>query len=339
MVKLKDIADHTGLSINTVSRALRDSGYVSAQARDAVLKAAQELGYKPNMAARSLRNQRSYEIAVVNFVIHERLYCDTLSMEKVAGVQKFLSATDYEMTLHYMNIGPKHEEKSRRSFSALLRRKPAGIICVAGGEKSTSWLLAEASEQNIPLIVISGGHGMGCDSIYIDREQGVFDAVKFLFDKGKRNIVLAGVTTCSGRIEGYEFGVQKYGLQNLFFNVKAYWHASIDKMFYIGKSCVKDLLKKYPEVDAVIAYSDYLAAGLVAGFQVVGRKVPDDIAVVGFDNRELCLFTDPPLTTIAQPNAEVGEAAASKLLDKINNKISENNDVKVPMRIIVRESA
>lgn len=338
MARLKDIADKTGLSMNTISRALRDSGYVSEQARKKVLDAAAELGYKPNRAARSLRFRQNFEIAVINFLYGRGGRCDTLNMEKVVGMKDFFSAHGYELSLHFVYCDDELKPAPEKAFEDIMAQTPAGIILLSDSEQSID-IYHLAAQKQIPCVVVAHGERHDVDCVYIDRQQGVYDAVKYLIETGRKNICFAGYTGCSSRISGYKRALAEAGLPEIIVEAEGYRHSQVDNLYEVGRRTAHKIAALDIKVDAVQAYTDYLASGLASGFAELGLKVPEDVAIVGFDNRELAAFTNPPLSTIAQPNRRAGELAAEIVMNKINNKSQDTEAIKVHMDLIIRKSA
>ncbi|MFA6714502.1 MAG: LacI family DNA-binding transcriptional regulator [Victivallales bacterium] len=337
MASLKDISVRTGLSMNTVSRAIRRSGYVSERARELVDAAVKELNYQPNRAAQSLRSSRSYEIAVINMIGEPSSNCDSMAMDKVFGIKEYLATKSYEPNMHYMYSSPEYSRESEKLFSNILRQKPAGIIFL--GEAPGAMKFYDLAEQSgIPAILVSYSGSSKYDSVYVDRKQGVYDGVKYLASQGRRNIVFAGQDSCRQRFQGYSKAVAEIGIP-LRVVIPAPGPGGIDTLSETGRKTAEKILHEYPEVDGVITYSDYLAAGIINGFQTMGRRVPEDIAVIGFDNRELAIFCFPPLTTIAQPNRRLGNLLAEALLTKILSKNPEKIRIKVKMELVIRKSA
>lgn len=338
MAGLKDIAERTGLSINTVSRALRGHGYVSAEAQQKVHKAAKELGYTPNRAARSLRFKRNFEIAVLVFIGRaENAKCDALNMDKIIGIKSFLISHGYEMNLHFIFLEGNYSSSCKREMKAIFLSRPSGVIIIGNSSQQLA-IATDCKTNNLPVVLISYSNLPDFDCVYIDREQGVCDAVNYLHGQGRRKIVFVGSDQCQGRVNGYRKGVALHGLKEYVIPVSNYAKAGLEKIFDHGIATARLISETLPETDAIQAYSDYLAAGLVAGFAEQGRRVPQDIAIVGFDDRELAAFVIPPLTTLAQPNAEAGRLAAELLLRRINNKDHGVEAVKASMSLVIRKS-
>ncbi len=335
MASLKDIAAKTGLSMNTVSRAIRHSGYVSEKAQKLVDAAVVELNYQPNRAAQSLRSSRSYEIAVINIVNEPSSACDSMAMDKVFGIKEYLTTDSYEPNMHYMYSSPEYSAESEKLFSNILWQKPAGIIFLS--ENAMAMKLYNIAEKaGIPAILISYAGSLEYDSVYVDRRQGVYDGVKYLLKKGRRNIVFAGQKISDQRFEGYNAAVVDAGISSRIVSIKS---GGLEEISKTGRDAAVKILSEQPDVDGVIAYSDYLASGIALGFKSLGKRVPEDIALIGFDNRELAMFSSPPLTTIAQPNRELGRLTAKALLSKVLLKNTKKIQIKVKMELVLRQSA
>ncbi|MCX6983286.1 MAG: LacI family DNA-binding transcriptional regulator [Lentisphaerae bacterium] len=339
MSSLKDIAKSAGLSINTVSRAIRGRGYVSEDARKKVLRIAADLDYRPNRAARSLRSRKNFEIAVISFLGADNSGGDQLMMEKFVGIKRRLATSGYEMNLHFLDTDSISKSANLKLLEDIAGQNPDGIIVIGDGKLCKSiYRLMEA--KKIPAVMISYDVIPKMDCVYIDRLQGVRDAVHYLAEKGRRRIAFAGYSgICCNRIRGYRKAVEELALEEIIFSENSYSGGDLERIFHLGVAMSKDIAGTRNPPDAVIAYSDYLAAGLIAGFRDLGVGIPEKIAVVGFDNRELAAFTSPGLTTIAQPNFKAGELAAEMLLDKISQAHRRSNATGVPMSLKIRRSA
>ncbi len=338
MSSLKDIAERAGLSINTVSRAIRGRGYVSEDAREKVLRIAGELGYRPNRAARNLRFSRSFEIAVITFLGTNNVSGDQLMMEKFVGIKRRLSTSGYEMNLHFLDIDGDCEQANLKAIGDIAGESPDGIMIIGDGAPCLA-IYRAMEDRSMPAVLISHDVIPGMDCVYIDRLQGVRDAVHYLAGKGRRKIAFAGYQgiRCN-RIRGYCKAVKELGLKEIIFRVRGYSGDDLERIFILGSAMSKSILASKSRPDAVIAYSDYLAAGLIAGFRESGIRMPEDIAVIGFDNRELAAFTSPGMTTIAQPNFRAGELAAEMLLGKIEHTHKGTRAIGVPMSLMIRNS-
>ncbi|MCK4982564.1 MAG: substrate-binding domain-containing protein, partial [Victivallaceae bacterium] len=225
--------------------------------------------------------------------------------------------------------------ESEKLFSNILWQKPAGIIFLS--ENAMAMKLYNIAEKaGIPAILISYAGSLEYDSVYVDRRQGVYDGVKYLLKKGRRNIVFAGQKISDQRFEGYNAAVVDAGISSRIVSIKS---GGLEEISKTGRDAAVKILSEQPDVDGVIAYSDYLASGIALGFKSLGKRVPEDIALIGFDNRELAMFSSPPLTTIAQPNRELGRLTAKALLSKVLLKNTKKIQIKVKMELVLRQSA
>ncbi len=331
MPKLKDIAEHVGTSIRTVGRALNDSGYVNAELKEQIQKAAAELGYCPNRIAQSLRRKRSFEVAAV---IHS---LDELHVDKLAGFETVLREHGFAVSVM---IDPRDiSEHAFPAFDELIQRRPAAVAIFARPGEDVRRKVEQLRAAEIPYVVI-GNDQHDHDSVGIDRERGVYEAVCHLADCGHRRIayLAAGDPTSRNnatRLAGYHRAMAELGLKKILIPTEQ------ETQFEMGRNAAHALVHAGDGLpDAVQAYSDLVALGFVAGLGEHGLRVPEAVAVVGFDNRSASKYANPPLSTVAQPNEEVGRAAAQILLAKTRGESPPNEgwSRRLPTSLIRRET-
>ena len=328
MATLKDIAQATGLSMNTVSRAIRGSGYVSLKTAELVRKTVKELDYHPNRAAQDLRRRKSRQITVV-----AESY-DYLHIEKLAAIKEYAANCGYTMGVHFTS-----EDYPQSTFSALLpdilEQNPAGLIIIA----SSGFIIGKVRElrKKMPCVMITFDGVPDIDCVYIDRFGGVYDSIRYLYGKGRRRIVFCETFRSRNRKLGYQKAVRELGLPELIISGNP---KSLPEIRKDGVRIAKEMAAWKNPPDAVQT-SDYMASGLLAGFAEAGIAVPQDIAVLGFDDRELVGMLNPPLTTLAQPSAEVGRISAQMLFERISGtqKNTSPENIRVPMHLVIRNSA
>ena len=328
MATLKDIAQATGLSMNTVSRAIRGSGYVSLKTAELVRKTVKELDYHPNRAAQDLRRRKSRQITVV-----AESY-DYLHIEKLAAIKEYAANCGYTMGVHFTS-----EDYPQSTFSALLpdilEQNPAGLIIIA----SSGFIIGKVRElrKKMPCVMITFDGVPDIDCVYIDRFGGVYDSIRYLYGKGRRRIVFCETFRSRNRKLGYQKAVRELGLPELIISGNL---MSLPEIRKDGVRIAKEMAAWKNLPDAVQT-SDYMASGLLAGFAEAGIAVPQDIAVLGFDDRELAGMLNPPLTTLAQPSAEVGRISAQMLFERISGtqKNTSPENIRVPMHLVIRNSA
>jgi len=304
MPRLKDISAAAGVSARTVSRALKNEGRVSATVKAKVRRLAKQMGYRPDPLARALRTGKSTEILVLLFEI------DELRMGRVAGLEAELTAAGYSTRII-------HVEYDRTEISRTVRELAGERI--AGLAVDGSFLrlmpadgIAPLQTLGVPVVVLSS-FVRGIEGSYIDRVHGIVTGVTFLHERGHRAIAYLGLLHDPSRVDGYMQASRDLGLTPVFVP----FEDGPDR-FAAGRHAVDAFLEMSPRATAVQTHSDEIALGFMAGLRDRGRRVPDDVAVVGFDDRQAAAWSSPPLTTIAQPSRKVGVATAQVLLAKLN---------------------
>jgi len=336
---LREIAKAAGVSIRTVSRHLIKKGrkdYVGAATRRDIETAIAKLGYQPNLAARALRAARSHFVSVLTFTT------DELRMAQVAALQQDLRREDYLVSLTFEQPFAS-AERIVETLHDLIGQKPAGIA-VLGAEPLTMQhaipaLIPTLVRSKIPYVLLDP-KGMDksisrFDSIRINRGRGVQDAVHYLAKRGAKRIAYLGTQEERSRLDGYDKAMKKLGRKPLFVD---YPGEELEGLRETARRFA--MQKKRP--DAVLAHSDFIAMAFLAGLHDAEVKVPDDVALIGFDNRfasDYCCW--PRLTTIAQPVSLVGEAGAHVLLRKIQgfSRPPGGWSMTFPTQLILRETA
>jgi LacI family transcriptional regulator len=326
MATLKEIARLSKASIRTVARVVHGKGYVGAKTRERIQKAIAQLGYQPDLAARSLRTRRSFEIGVVVPI------ADEIHMEKLAAAERLLRGAGYRLRVFFEHQGDPLEWK--QLFEHLHAFKPAGVLFLPALPTIGQELAGGLGRAGMPYILMDPA-GSAHPGVRIDRPQGVYEAVRHLIAAGRKRIAFVGPgeAQSKSRLAGYQRALDEDGLSAIHLECMPEDAASIRRL---GKELAADPRK----IDAIQAYTDLVAMGLLAGLHDAGRSVPGEISVVGFDDRRVAALAWPPLTTVAQPNREVGEAAAQMLMEWIDR----GGDAKppaprvIPTRLVLRES-
>ncbi len=328
MAALKDIAECCGVSIRTVSRALKGNGYVSQPVREKVLAESRRLGYRPDRAARSLRTRKSFEVAVVAWNV------DELHMAKIAGLEQALREADF--AVHVLLNQPAGPEAPAGAdpICELISLHPAGVALFPRDRTRLRQDVDRFAQAGIPAVAFDA-HTPGVDAVRIDRPQGVHEAVLYLAERGYRRIAYLGEPTHESRLQGFYGAMRDLGREPVlirFGDTSSVWGRAY--------RAAAPFARLAPRPDAVQAYSDEAALGFLAGLRTQGLRVPEDVAVVGFDDRQAAAWANPPLTTVAQPNLEVGRAAAERLLARMHGDAPPTSEWTrvIPTRLVVRES-
>ncbi len=333
---LTDVARMAGVVAMTASRAINQSGYVSAEVRQRVAEAVKKLNYRPNMVARQLRVRHLNAIGILLPDI-----ANPFSTELVNGVKQVFDEAGYT-TLIATTSGSIDQE--RASLQAFADHRVDGIIVATRGTMMGDEVLRDISRRGMPTVTIGRPVRLtAVDCVTANHWQGAFDAVTHLISIGHRDIAFIGISPedrlSLRRYRGYAAALEQADLE-------------IRDEYIVGPSIAPAFATQQDGFDgmiklaqltrrptAVFARNDFTAIGAMRAAHTLGLRVPDDLAVAGFDNIPLAAFTTPPLTTVAQPITEQGAAAARFLLDRIT-ATSPGASTKVSMdcRLIVRGS-
>jgi DNA-binding LacI/PurR family transcriptional regulator len=308
---LEDVAARAGVSRATASRVVNGSPRVSEAARRAVEAAIDELGYAPNRAARSLAADRSESIALVVSEPGVRLFADPFFAPATLGVTGVLEPTRYQLVLALAHTEAGHQRLERH----LLHGGVDGVLVMSG--RAGDPLPGRLAEAGIPTVV-AGRPPDGVAVGYVDADNvgGACRAVRLLIERGRRRIgTVAGppdMVPGVDRRTGWEKALVAAGRAP-----DPDLVAAADFTRAGGEAATRRLLERHPDLDGLFVASDLMALGALDALRAAGRRVPDDVAVVGFDDTELARSADPPLTTVRQPLEQLGAAMAQLLLDQL----------------------
>ncbi|MDH6215929.1 LacI family DNA-binding transcriptional regulator [Streptomyces pseudovenezuelae] len=330
---LNAVAALAGVGRGTVSRVINGSPKVSAPTRAAVEQAIAELGYIPNPAARSLASRRTDTVAVVVPEGEARLFSEPYFSEIIRGVSAELAIAGMQLLLVLV---PDEKEYARlATYLSAHRVDGVLMLSVHGGDTLPDRL----HELAVPT-VLAGRRGPGepLGHVRADNSGGARSAVEHLLAKGRRTIgTITGpldMDAARARLDGYREALEHVGM-----TVDEDLIAYGDFREEGGRAAMRQLLRRRPGLDAVFAASDVMASGAVLELRTSGRRVPDDVAVVGFDDSIVARHIDPPLTSVRQPLEEMGRTMASLLLHEIAHRGGDHREVVLPTRLVVRESA
>jgi DNA-binding LacI/PurR family transcriptional regulator len=332
MTTLKDLAAAAGVSIRTVNRVLQNRGYVGTAARGAVDSAVRKLGYRPNLAARALKTAKSHVVSVLAFTT------DELRMTQVAAFEQALRRANYLVSVAFQ-FELDQPAKGAQTLRELIGQQPAGIALVGHDayvlRKILPSLMPTLVRSQIPYIILDPRGETSYDAVKIDRGSGVREAVFHLASRGAKRIAFLGPPDDRTRLDAYEKTLRD--LQR---------PAHLLKFPGLGISALRETgrktaVLKHNRPDAVIAHADHIALPFLAGLHDQGVRVPDEIAVIGFDDRPAAALAWPALTTIAQPGLELGSGAAEILLSKITREGEPPGGWSrtFPTRLVLRETA
>ncbi|MFE9407530.1 LacI family DNA-binding transcriptional regulator [Streptomyces sp. NPDC006704] len=327
---LEEVAARAGVGRGTVSRVINGSPRVSEETRAAVEAAVAELGYVPNRAARALAANRADAIALVVPEPEARFFAEPYFSDIVRGVGAALAGTEMQLLLTLVG-----DDRERRRLAQYLgAHRVDGVLLVSVHADDP---LPELLRQlGIP-VVISGRRREDepLASVDSDNFEGARGAVAHLLARGRRGIAtIAGPQDVYGarrRLDGYRAALADAGLR------ECVAHADFTEEG--GRRAMAELLTRSPDLDAVFAASDVMASGARQVLRDHGRRVPEDTALVGFDDSAIARHMDPPLTSVRQPIEDMGRAMAELLLTEITATEPTRRGLVLPTELVVRTSS
>lgn len=328
---LEDIARLAGVSRSTVSRVINDHPNVSASVRQRVLEIISQTGYHPNLAARSLASQRSNIIGLVFPRSVSNLFSDPYFPRLTQGVAQACNQSNFTLSLFLFHT----EEDERKLFPRITRPGQVDGIIIQSTHAADE-LFSQLSQSDVPHVV--AGRPMNVsDASYVDVDNiaGAYNAVRHLVHLGRRRIgtITGSLNTTVGldRLEGYKRALNE---SNLTFDEALYAEGDFsESSAYYG---VQRLLPHKP--DALFIASDIMALGAMRAVHEAGLSVPEDVAIVGYDDLPPATRSTPPLTTIRQPIRRLGLKLVEILLDIIEKGPSPPRRVIFGTELVIRES-
>ncbi len=330
-VTLKDIAIDTGFSINTVSRALNDKAEVHAATKEKILAAASRLGYRANRLAKGLRSNKTGTIGVVVTDVANPFFSAL-----VKGIAKAARELDYSIILQDSDENYAGEQEA---IHVLLAEQVDGILITpVQSDKET---IASLSQARFPFVLV-GRYFQDLDTNYVvpDDYRGGLLATEHLLSQGYRRIAMVNgplhISSARERFQGYADAQARHGI-------------AVDRSLVVtgaltvgeGFDLARSILKRTPPPSAIVTYSDFVAFGVMQAVREVGLSIPEDVAVVGFDDVWMASCLQVPLTTIRSPKEELGRQAMQLLVRRLRDDQStaETDKLKLDVQLVIRESS
>ena len=327
------MAARAGVSRATASRVLRGATNVSEQARQAVQQAATEISYAPNRAARALVTGRSDSVAFLVTETEDRLFSDPFFLGMLRGAQSVTAEAGLQLVF---TVASSEEEHARFVHYAGSGHVDGVLLLSLHGRD----LLPQRLERHRVPTVLSGRPMTEPDGVYFvdsDNVGGAELASRYLIESGRRRIatITGPLDMCAGqdRLTGYRRALIEAD-RPVEDGLVGHGRFSIAS----GQAAMAELLARQPELDAVFAASDLTAIGAMRAIIASGRKIYDDVAVVGFDDIGDAQLAHPALTTIRQPINELGRTMATRLLQRLDGAAAPLHTV-LPVELIRRETA
>lgn len=333
-ITIYDIARHLSLATSTVSRALQDHPSINKATKQKVLKAAKELGYRYNPFAGSLRMQRT---KTIGFLVHE--LNSNFITSVLSGIEKVTTAAGYDLLIAHSSESYEKEVANARNF---FNKRVDGLIASLSFETENLDHFKPFIEKGIPLIFFDRVEENNADNTFviIDNYKCGYQATQHLIDEGCKRIVIATSSLKRNvyreRHRGYKEALHDNGLpysEKLVIINDLSEKAAIDTAHHI--------LKMKPAPDGIFITHDYSAAVCMQVLKENGKKIPEDIAIVGFNNDGVSKLVEPRLTTINYPGKEMGEIVARNLIEQLKgaDNLQVTNSIIIRSELIIRQSS
>jgi DNA-binding LacI/PurR family transcriptional regulator len=329
---LDQVAERAGVGRGTVSRVINGSPQVSERTRQLVEAAVAELGYVPNLAARALVTRRTDAVALVISEPGDRVFAEPFFAAVVRGISAGVTAAGRQLVLAFA------AGQERRIERYLTPQHVDGVLLVSlhGDDPLPQQLRA----RGLP-VVLGGRPPRGYDGAYVDVDNlgGARAGVVHLLQRGRRRIATITGPHDMGagqdRLAGYRAALAGAGLAE---DPSLIVEGDFSEVS--GVQAMRGLLERRPDVDGVFVANDLMAVGALRALRDAGRRVPEEVAVVGFDDSPVSRVTDPPLSTVRQPVEELGREMAEMLVRLISGAGDQARESAVlPTELVVRSSS
>lgn len=304
-VTIYDVAKQAGVALSTVSRVINNSGYVKQETRNKVYEAIKTLNYIPSSVARTLSKNESNNIAVVIPDITNPFFG-----EVIKGITKELDQTEFDLIFYNTN---ENIQKEYRALQAIIKNRVRGLIItpIAEMAEENKELLKQIQEMGIPIVLIDRDiHGLNCDGVFVDNVTGAFEATKLLLNENHRRIAIihGPLTSIPGRdrLKGYIDAYQSVNMRAL----RSLQYVG-DFMFESGVSATQKILKSKKRPTAIFCCNNLMTMGCMAALKENHLKIPDDMALVGFDELSIHDIISSPITVVSQSDHTNGRPGGS----------------------------
>lgn len=327
MPTIKDVAKLAGVSISTVSYALNGTRSISDETKKKVYAAVKELDYKPSGIARSLKMKQNHIIAVV---VNE--FIGPVYQQIIHGVTKAAKKSGYEV------IASECFSEKTEITKVLSQRFVDGAIILASYLNDN--MIKDLAGDNFPIVVLDRKiKNKNITSILINNELGAYEAIKYFYENGHRKIgFLSGPNNSydnNTRHKGFIKAMKKFNL-----NVEKQWCLTSNFTEEGGYDVIKEFINNTPREQLPTAFfisNDEMAIGAMKAFHESGINIPEDMAIIGFDDIDLCKYVTPNLSTVHRPCYGLGTLAANSLISKLEGE-KVSNLISLSSELVIRES-
>jgi len=328
---LEEVAKLAGVSRATVSRVVNGYPHIRPEVRERVQRVIQQTGYHPNAVARSLASNQSHILGLFIPSVVQFILADHYLTSLIPGISQACNAHEYTLALFLFHSEEEEQQEFRRVLGSKLID---GLIITA--DRRDGKFMSQLLERNMPFVLIGRPAQMAERITSVDAENtaGAYMGVRHLIQLGHKRIALISTTmntAAEDRTAGYRQALLEHGLP-----VKPELIALGDFTEQSGYDAMQRLLPQRP--DAVVAASDMMAFGALRAVREANLAVPDDIAVVSFDDVPAAASSLPPLTTIRQPIHQTGMLAVETLIETIQTEFPAPRHIVLPTELVIRAS-
>lgn len=326
-ITLKDIAKMVGVSVPTVSRALKDYPDISEKTKKAIKELAEKYNYQPNQFALNLRKNKSNIIGVMVPEIVHHFFSTVIS-----GIIEVADREGYSVMLFQTNESFK---KEMREAKVMLNSRVDGLLISLANETTQFDHLREFTERGVPVVLFDKvGEGLEVSKVVVDDFTGAYNATTHLIKQRCKQIAhLRGPKNPINAIErfnGYKKALEDHGIP---FNEDLI-RICVGNTHEEGYESTIELLKLPNPPDAIFTITDVVAIGAMQAIKKTGLKIPNDVAVIGFSDWRMAAAVEPPLSSVKQPGYEMGKESARLLFESI--RATEDNRVIDPITIVLK---
>jgi LacI family transcriptional regulator len=330
---IKDVAKKARVSTATVSLAIQNNKRISAATRQRVLRVVEKLDYRPSHLARGLVMQQSHNIG---FVLTDDHFLRTEPFYTHIFLGSEFEARDHEYYILLHTI-PHNFDKGKDLPRFIQEHNVDGVI-IAG--KVPAEIVGRIEQNKLPMVFIDYCPAKGdYSAVLIDNIKGGAEATDHLINHGHQKIAFIGGDlqhpSIQGRFQGYKQAIEQ---KKISFNNKFVVTSEANTTRETGYNAARLLLSRNSYITAIFCCNDAMAIGAMQYLEDQGLRVPKDISIIGFDNVNAAVYTDPPLTTMHVPKEELGIEAMRLMVDMLKKRIKSTKKVLVPVEIVNRES-
>jgi len=327
MANIREVAEKAGVSVTTVSHVVNQTRFVAPDTEIRVRQAMKDLNFRPNILARSLRRGETKTIGLILPDSANPFFAESARMLEEAAFRR-----SYSLILCNSD---GDIQKERRYTDVLFNKQVDGIIFMAAGDDTQT--LSDLIIRKFPVVIVDRIlDQMEVDAVITDNHQSGYLATRHLIENGHTRIGIirgpSNVTPSAQRVTGFQHALSEAGI-----SIASELEVTGDFHSESGYQATKQLLK-FPQLTAIFACNDLMAIGALRAIREAGLSVPEDISLIGHDDIEMASYTQPALTTIAQPIEQLAETAIQYLLERIEQpEISPRRTV-LPNELIIRKS-